>query len=673
MKKLVMVTIISILLISVFIGPMVTDPPESKQVDTIHNQKPVDVDNFKELLKRESYTQTVYTELEEISGAKNLSISPLNRIKSTQTGISYDSVDYWLLNFTYNKVYQSKAHQEDRSGIIQYNLNQTITTTFFSSMPVILATYRNTTMNANDRTQIITQAIVDENYQANAGFSVEFDLDYFFKAQIFGIGPVIGPGTGSLPFSQKWIFDTPLDGGAILGKRGVQFPTIIPLLNIGVSVGPQIDSDFIALVKSNESLASLSTNKLEWRKDGNIQSFSIELPEFYPDNVITTDLFDFDMELTLSLVFYLDITIGIAIFSLPFSFPIFSFPISKAHLQTENIDRLNLVTQVNPSEKLPFVYGVNYNFSDVNGDNDGILEPGDIVDFSVWITNLGDGSALGVNSFVDSVNVSVSGQDSTSILERNRGNYDLHSGFQFSIPSDYPGNFILVDVTFEYLSVNGSNWANVYELYFRVVHSGDTYLEVSGVFLDHLGAYWRTGDDLGIFFNVTNRGSVDIQNAQILVASAYDTDTINTALLVSDQTNVSSVAIDSSTTLGFVNLSTTSAHDDGLIYLYFYVYYEDSTYAYIDLLYFAVPIFFPKPKFDLLSTVGYDTDSDGLFEAGETVEIEFTIQNSGESDAFDVSGVITTDNPDLNITRDHVIIGDIATTAGTTSTKATIE
>ncbi|MFX1284572.1 MAG: hypothetical protein ACFFB5_13005 [Promethearchaeota archaeon] len=673
MKKPVMLTIISILLISVFISLLVTIPPEPKQIDTIQDESPISVSNFNDLLTQESYTQTVYSELEEISGTKELSIFPLNSIQSSQTNIAYDSVDYWLLNFTYNKVYQSKSHQEDTSGVIQYNLNQTITTTFFSSMPVILATYRNTTMNANDRTQIITQTIVDENYQANAGFSVEFGLDYFFKAQIFGIGPVIGPGTGSLPFSKKWVFNTPMDGKAILEKRGVQFPVAIPLLNIGVSIGPQIDSDFTASVKSNDLAARLSTNKLEWRKDGSIQSFSLELPEFYSDNVITTDLFDFDMEATLSLVFYLDITIGLAIFKLPFSFPIFSFPIAKAHLQTENIDTLNLAINVNPSEKLPFVFGVNYNFSDVNGDNDGILEPGDIVDFSVWITNLGDGSALGVNSTVDSVNVTVSGQDSTSLLERNRGNYDLHSGFQFSIPSAYSGSFILANATFEYLATNGSTYTNFYELYFRVVQPGDSYLEISAIFLDHPGTYWKTGDPVGIYFNVTNRGSTDITYAELSVISAFDTDTINTATLVNGITNSSSLSIGSSTTLGFVNISTTTAHDDGLIYLYFYVYYEDATYAYIDLLYFAIPIFLPKPEFDIVSAVGYEPDSDGLFEAGETVKIEFTVQNIGEGNAFDVSGIITTDNPDLNITKANVTIGDVAAAASTTSTKATIE
>ncbi|MFX1516752.1 MAG: hypothetical protein ACFFC6_10605, partial [Promethearchaeota archaeon] len=387
----------------------------------------------------------------------------------------------------------------------------------------------------------------------------------------------------------------------------------------------------------------------------------------------TTDLFDFDMEATLSLVFYLDITIGLAIFKLPFSFPIFSFPIAKAHLQTENIDSLNLITQVNPSEKLPYVYGVNYNFSDVNGDNDGILEPGDIVDFSVWITNLGDGSALGVNSTVDSLNVTVLGQDSTPFLERNRGNYDLHSGFQFPIPSDYSGSFILANTTFEYLATNGSTYTNIYELYFRVVQSGDSYLEVSDVFLDHLGTYWKTGDPVGIYFNVTNRGSADITYAELSVASAFDTDTINPATLVNEITNSSSLSIGSSTTLGFVNISTTTTHDDGLIYLYFYVYYEDATYAYTDLLYFAIPVFLSKPEFDIVSAVGYEPDSDGLFEAGETVDIEFTVQNIGESNAFDVSGVITTDNPDLNITKANVIIGDVAAATSTTSTKATIE
>ncbi|MFX0088213.1 MAG: hypothetical protein ACFFAU_21340, partial [Candidatus Hodarchaeota archaeon] len=308
-----------------------------------------------------------------------------------------------------------------------------------------------------------------------------------------------------------------------------------------------------------------------------------------------------------------------------------------------------------------------------NGDNDGILEPNDVVDFSVLITNLGDGSALMVNSTADSVNVSVSGEDSSPLLLKNRGNYELQKNFQFSIPSDYLGDFILVNVTFEYFSVNGSVWTSLYQLYFRVVHSGDTYLEVSDVFLDHPEDYWKSGDEIGIFFNITNRGSADILNAQILVADALDTDTINTATLVSDQTNITNITTGSSEILGFVNISTTAIHDDGLIYLYFYIYYEDTTYAYVDLLYFVIPIFFPKPSLNLLSAVGYETDSDGLFEAGEFVEIEFVIQNIGENDAFSVSGVVTTDNPDLNISSPQIYIGDLIVSESASSSRVFIE
>ena len=649
---------------------LVISPPNSTRILTPKDEIPVNNDNF---FDNESYTQTVYTELEEISSNSEVEITPLTRISFIQSGISYDSVEYHLLNFTYSKVYQSQSHQEDNHGIIQYNINQTITTTVFASMPVTLAVYQNNSVATNDRTQILTQALINENYKAKMGFSVDFDLEFFFKAQIFGIGPVIGPNDGNLPFDKSWTFNTPMNGQAILGKVGVSFPSLIPLLNVGVSVGPKIDTDFTASVKSNDSGIDISSDFLNWQKDGTFQAFSIEVPEFFSKDFVTTDLFNFDMEFLLSLVFYLDITIGLPIFNLPFHFPIFSFPVAVTHLQTENIDILNLVTDVFPSDDLPFVYGVAYNYSDQNGDNDGIVEPGDTINFSVLTTNLGDGSALMLNSTADSVNVSVSGEDSISLLLKNRGNYELQKNFYFSIPSDYSGDFILVNVTFEYYSVNGSIWTSLYELYFRVVHSGDTYLEVSDVFLDHPDDYWKSGDQLGIFFNVTNRGSANITNAQILVAEAFDTDTVNTATLVSDQTNISNVNIGLSEILGFVNVSTTAVHDDGLIYLYFYVYYEDTSFAYTDLLYFAIPIFFPKPVLTLLSSVGYETDSDSLFEANESVEIEFTVQNIGESEAFSVSGYITTDNPDLNITSPQIYIGNLAVSVSDISSRALVE
>lgn len=670
MKKSLAFTILIVLSSSMIMNVLVINPPNSNRILTPKDGIPAITDNLSD---NESYTQTVYTELEEISSRNEVEVTPHKSINSIQAGISYDSVEYHLLNFTYNKVYQSQSHQEDNNGIIQYNLNQTITTTVFASMPVMLAVYRNNSVAANDRTQILTQALVDENYKAKMGFSVDFDLDFFFKAQIFGIGPVIGPNDDNLPFDKSWTFNTPMNGQAVLSKVGVSFPSLIPLLNVGISVGPKIDTDFTASVKSNDSGIDISSDLLNWQKDGAFQAFSVKVPEFFSKDFVTTDLFNFDMEFLLSLVFYLDITIGLPIFNLPFHFPIFSFPVAVTHLQTENINSLNLVTDVFPSDDLPFVYGVAYNYSDQNGDNDGIVEPGDTINFSVITTNLGDGSALRLNSTADSVNVSISGEDSTPLLLKNRGNYELQKNFYFSIPSDYSGDFILVNVTFEYYSVNGSIWTSLYELYFRVVHSGDTYLEVSDVFLDHPDDYWKSGDQLGIFFNVTNRGSANITNAQILVAEAFDTDMVNTATLISDQTNISSVNIGISEILGFVNISTTAVHDDGLIYFYFYVYYEDTSFTYTDLLYFAIPIYFPKPVLTLLSSVGYETDSDSLFEANESVEIEFTVQNIGESEAFSVSGYITTDNPDLNITSPQIYIGNLAVSVSDISSRAFVE
>ncbi|MFX0085721.1 MAG: hypothetical protein ACFFAU_08605, partial [Candidatus Hodarchaeota archaeon] len=361
MKKTSVMLIISILIFSMIMSVLVIDSPNSNSIKKSKNDIPANKDN---LLDQESYTQSVYTELEEISCSNKVEITPLKSISSIQSGIKYDSVEYHLLNFTYNKVYQSQSHQEDNHGIIQYNLNQTITTTVFASMPVILAIYRNTSVNTNDRTQIITQALIDANYEANMGFSIDFDLEYFFKAQILGIGPVIGPNAGNLLFDKNWIFNTPMNGQAVLGKVGVSFPAAIPLLNIGISVGPKIDTDFTAIVKSDDYGIDISNHFLNWDTDGAIQAFSIEVPEFFSQDLVTTDLFNFDMEFMLSLVFYLDITIGLPIFNLPFHFPIFSFPVAKNHLQTENIDAINLGTDVNPSNDLPFVYGVAYNYSD---------------------------------------------------------------------------------------------------------------------------------------------------------------------------------------------------------------------------------------------------------------------------------------------------------------------
>lgn len=670
MNKSLALAIIIVLSSSMIMSVLVINPPNSNRILTPKDEIPANNDN---LFDNESYTQTVYTELEEVSSSSEVDISPVKSIRSIQSGISYDSVEYHLLNFTYNKVYQSKAHQENTKDIIQYNLNQTITTTLFASMPVVLATYRNNSVNANEHAVIITQAIVDESYPAKMGFSFDFSFDYFFKAKLIFLEPKVGPGTGNLHLGKKWIFNTPLNGKGVLGKLTVPFPLAIPLLSLGISVEPTIDTDFSAQVRSNESDLGLSTNYLEWEKDGSIQSFSMEIPEFFSHDVTTIDLFDFDMEFVLTLKFYLKINVGIPVFNLPIKIEIFSFPVARNHLQTENIKTLHFVTNVNASDDLPFVYGAAYNYSDQNGDNDGILEPGEMIDFSVLTTNLGDGSALMVNSTVDSVNVSVSGEDTTPLLLKNRGNYELQNNFQFTIPIDYSGDFILVNVTFEYFSVNGSIWTSLYVLYFRVVHSSDTYLEVSEVFLDHPGDYWKSGDKIGIFFNITNRGSADILNAQILVADALDTDTINTATLVSDQTNITNVNMGSSEILGFVNVSTTAVHDDGLIYFYFYVYYEDTSFAYTDLLYFAIPIFFPKPVLTLLSSTGYETDSDSLFEANESVEIEFTVQNIGESVAFSVSGYITTNNPDLNITSPQIYIGNLAVSVSDISSRAFVE
>ncbi|MFQ5981485.1 MAG: hypothetical protein ACE5OZ_25355 [Candidatus Heimdallarchaeota archaeon] len=638
----------------------------SLEQKTLHN-------DLQQLMSQEAFTQTAYSELNELSSLQDLQISRLKDFERVQSSIIYDSVEFWLLNFTYDKVYQTAVSQLETSGVIQYSLNESIRITVFASLPIILATYRNTSLQTNTQAQIITQAIVNENYPAIMGFSINFDLDYYFKAKVFGFGPEVGPGQINLPFQKTWAFETPMNGKAVLGKVGASFPTLVPLLGLGVSVGPSIDADFSADVRTNSTGISLSENQLDWETDGSLQSLAMDVPEFYSEETATIDLFDFDMTFSLDLVFYLDVTVGLPLFNKVFHFPIFAFPVTQTHLTTENLDALYLIADIEPSDDVPFVYGVEYYYADSDGDDDGILELGETVNFSLLITNLGTGSAIAVNTTVSSPNVTVSGQTSAPLLMKNRGNYELQSGFQFTIPSDYSGTFILANASFEYLAVNGSTWTSTYEVYFRVVQPGDTYLEVTEIYLDYPGAYWQSGDELGIYFNVTNRGAAAIENATIWVAAGGDTDITTPASFDSTTTNNSDLSFGASTILGSINISSPGSHDDGLIYLVFYVYYEDATYAYFDLFYLTLPIFFPKPEFDLISAVGYDTDVDGDFEAGETIEVEFTIQNIGAGVAENTVGVIISDDADLNISVAEAMFGDVGISESQTSTKTKMQ
>jgi len=635
--------------------------------------------DYNALLANERFYHPTTAQMIEIDSMEELTVTPLISLLPKTSDIAYNAYEQFLLNFSYIKSMEIPVHQEDNEGIIIYNFNETITITFYAFFPVILDVYRNTSLKTDQTAHIITHARVDPSFKAKIGIRVDFYIEYFIEARLPLFNLPVGPGNHTFPFDKHWEFDTPLDGQLIGEKQSLPSIPILPppeptVITLGLGVQPKIDADFSAKLKTDDSNISLSTDNLKWERNNSIQSFAVSIPEFYNKDTMIVDLFDFDMEFILSLQFFLEIGVPIIpIINKKFSLPIFAIPIAKEHLQLTDNPNLSLKASVTPSDDLPYVYGVDYEYSDEQGDNDDIIEPGEQINFDFIVTNLGNGSALDVKTSVSSDNVTVTGTDSVPILYKNTGNYELQKGFSFTVPSDYSGYFILVTATFEYLSVNGSLFSNDYEMIFIVVHFTDMYLEVSEIIFEHLGDYWQSGDNLRLYFNVTNRGSCDITYADLYLYDAFDTDVVHPVTIISDITNSTSLAVGESAILGPIEFSSPPEHDDGLIYVYIYSYYENGTHIFEDPYYGGIPIFLPKPYLSLQSAIGYETDGDGLFEAGETVEIEFTLENLGEGTGFDIQGEITTDNPDLNFTNSHVYFGDIAPYSSITSTKAILE
>ena len=64
---------------------------------------------------------------------------------------------------------------------------------------------------------------------------------------------------------------------------------------------------------------------------------------------------------------------------------------------------------------------------------------------------------------------------------------------------------------------------------------------------------------------------------------------------------------------------------------------------------------------------------DGYFEAGETVFIEFTIENIGNGNGYGVEGYLTSDSTDLNFTEPYIYFNNLAPTESDTSSYAILE
>ncbi|MHA1687585.1 MAG: hypothetical protein ACTSYD_14475 [Candidatus Heimdallarchaeaceae archaeon] len=632
--------------------------------------------NFEKLLAQEPFGESSTVPLILKSSNKTLQITPLE-FDTVKKSPNVDMSERYLLNFSYIEEYIISAHQEDTTGIAQYNVNETIGIAFYAFFPVVLEIYHNSTVSTDSLSYITSRLYTDPNYKAKIGFTVSFTLEYFFLANLGLIKPTVGPDAYTISFDYHWEFDTPLDG-KLIGKKYTRpllsIPQPTPVLQVGIGVQPKIDTDISAKLDIDNKDLSLSTDSLQWYRNNTIQSFSVFVPEFYTKNNLLINIFKFDMSFTLSLQFFLDITVtAIKIFKKTFSFPIFAIPIKTLHLPLPEEANIPLSMNVTPSGKIPVVYGVDYALSDTAGDNDGLIEPGEKIDLELLIVNLGEGSAINVNTTIVSDNVTIYGADSVPLLLKNREAYALQSGFYFTVPSDYTADFIIATATFTYLALNGTVYYSTYDFYLRVVDPSDTYLEVSNLIVDYPGSYWKAGDNIDIYFNVTNRGARDINYAQILFSAGLDTDTVNPVTVVSDTTNTTSLAVGESAILGSITLSSDIQHDDGLVYLYLDVYYEDNEYGYFDPYCPVIPIYVPKPDFTVVSTLGIDQDLDGKFEAGESLLIEFNIQNIGEGTGYNIAGYVTSDNPDLNITYPEVSFNDLAPNEEGGSTFARID
>jgi hypothetical protein len=634
----------------------VNSDPEDISLDTFSDPIQDIEPNLNPYINNESYFQEVHTDLEKLSSEKEVIITKVDPgITSQKASVVFDDVDLFLLNFTYHEVFFTESSAHDSSGIINYDLKSNTTLTKFSHFPVFLAFYRNNTAEAGSWNTVITQVFIDPLYTSKMGFTFEYGLDYKFVANLLFLNPQIGPSSFKYSFGQTWEFITPLDGSYISDKKTVEVPTfIIPFLqSVGIGVQPKIKADLSSMIQSDDPTVLLSKRDLDFRRAGDIQSFSFNIPEFYNKPQALLELFDFDLDLTLSLEFFLRLRVGFPFINVPIDIHIFSWPLATGTIPLEGA--ILYQPSVVPSDERPFVYGVAFGFDD---QDDNILRPGDEdIEISFIVTNLGKASALGVNVTASSDNVTVTGSAFIDLLLRNRGDFSLLSNFFFDVPSDYPDSRIFIDIIFEYYGPNGSIYSSSFPMYFRVVHPGHAYIEVSNL----LGLkFWESGDSIDLQFNITNRGHTDITVANITLFEGLDTDTINPVSVTSSSTNSTGVLpIDSSAILGNISLSSPANHNDGLIYLYLLLYYEDDTFTYIDFFYFAIPIHFQKPDFELVNVIGYDENNNGLFEAGEQVDIRFQIKNNGTSTAFTISAHVYSYSSDLNFSSSQLFFNDL--------------
>ena len=195
MKRKTIVLLI-LLIASSFTSLPVTAYASNIDEDELVSNVLSDIENndLSELLKEDTKSITQYSNLEEISSKENLEITKLPNYEHIKNSVIYDNVEKWLLNFSYLKVFSISFQQNKTGSILRYNCNETITLTLYAFFPVILEIYRNDSVSTDSYYNVITRAIVDENFKGRAGFKFEFDFEYFIGAKILMLEPKVGPG-----------------------------------------------------------------------------------------------------------------------------------------------------------------------------------------------------------------------------------------------------------------------------------------------------------------------------------------------------------------------------------------------------------------------------------------------------------------------------------------------
>ena len=123
----------------------VGDKRNSIEQPIAESMQELDKDDIVELLKEDTKTVSQNTYLKEISSEDNLEISKLDDYLPIKKEVVYDSVEYWLLNFTYNKVFSLTFSQNETGKVFFYNCNETFSLTVYAFFPVILEICRNDT------------------------------------------------------------------------------------------------------------------------------------------------------------------------------------------------------------------------------------------------------------------------------------------------------------------------------------------------------------------------------------------------------------------------------------------------------------------------------------------------------------------------------------------------